>query len=115
LQLFSWIKDLKKPILGICAGMQIIGAVYGGSIVPHQSIGLEEIEIVRASPLLGEPRQIEGYQLHNYAVTLPKGFMLLAGKTDSFEAFQHHSHPTYGIIFHPEVRNQWILERFVNL
>ncbi len=115
LQLFSWIKDLKKPILGICAGMQIIGAVYGGSIVPHQAIGLEEIEIVRASPLLGEPRQIEGYHLHNYAVTLPKGFMLLAGKTDAFEAFQHHSHPTYGIIFHPEVRNQWILERFANL
>jgi len=115
LQLFSWIKDLKKPILGICAGMQIIGAVYGGSIVPHQAIGLEEIEIVRASPLLGEPRQIEGYHLHNYAVTLPKGFMLLAGKTDAFEAFQHHSRPTYGIIFHPEVRNQWILERFANL
>jgi len=115
LQLFSWIKDLKKPILGICAGMQIIGAVYGGSIVQNHAIGLEEIEIVRASPLLGEPRQIEGYHLHNYAVTLPKGFMLLAGKTDSFEAFQHHSHPTYGIIFHPEVRNQWILERFVNL
>jgi GMP synthase (glutamine-hydrolysing) len=41
--------------------------------------------------------------------------MLLAGKTDAFEAFQHHSRPTYGIIFHPEVRNQWILERFANL
>ena len=115
LQLFSWIKDLKKPILGICAGMQIIGAVYGGSIVQNHAIGLEEIEIVRASPLLGEPRQIEGYHLHNYAVTLPEEFMLLAGKPDAFEAFQHHSHPTYGIIFHPEVRNRWILERFANL
>ncbi|MHB8117226.1 MAG: diphthine--ammonia ligase [Methanothrix sp.] len=115
LELFSWIKDFKKPILGICAGMQVISAVYGGSIVPNRAIGLEEIEVVRDSSLLGEPRQIEVYHLHNYAVTLPKGFMLLAEKSDAFEAFQHHTHPTYGIIFHPEVRSRWILERFANL
>jgi diphthine-ammonia ligase len=115
LQLFSWIKDFEKPILGICAGMQVISAVYGGSIVQNHAIGLEEIEIVRDSPLLGEPRQIEGYHLHNYAVTLPEGFMLLAGKQDAVKAFRHRTHPTYGILFHPEVRNRWILERFANL
>ncbi|MBN1234850.1 MAG: gamma-glutamyl-gamma-aminobutyrate hydrolase family protein [Methanotrichaceae archaeon] len=115
LQLFSWVKDLKKPILGICAGMQVISAVYGGLIVPHPAIGLEKIEIVRDCLLLGEPRSIEGYHLHNYAVTLPEGFMLLAGRIDAVEAFQHSVHSTYGIIFHPEVRSRWILERFANL
>ena len=115
LQHFTWIRDFKKPILGICAGMQVIGAVYGGSIVQNQAIGLEQIEIVLASPLLGEPWQIEGYHLHNYAVTLPEGFMLLAGKSYASEAFLHRTHPTYGIIFHPEVRSRWILERFANL
>ncbi len=115
LQLFSWMRDLKKPILGICAGMQVIGAVHGGSIVQNQAIGMQEIEIVSASPLLGEPRQIEGYHLHNYAVTLPQGFSLLAGRIDEVEAFQHAAHPIYGIIFHPEVRNRWILEHFANL
>jgi GMP synthase (glutamine-hydrolysing) len=115
LELFSWIKELKKPILGICAGMQVIGAVYGGSIVHSPAIGLEEIEIVRASPLLGEPRRIEGYQLHNYAAALPHELSLLAGSADAVQAFQHAVHPTYGIIFHPEVRNRWILERFANL
>jgi GMP synthase-like glutamine amidotransferase len=115
LQLFTWIKDLKKPILGICAGMQVISAVYGGMIAAHQAIGLEKIEIVRASQLLGEPRQIEGYHLHNYAATLPDELSLLAGRIDAVEAFSHRSHPTYGIIFHPEVRSRWILERFANL
>jgi len=114
LQIFSWIKDCKKPILGICAGMQVISAVYGGSIVPNQAIGLEEIEVVRASPLLGEPRQIEGYHLHNYAVTLPERLSLLAGRIGAVEAFRHRTQPTYGIIFHPEVRNRWILERFAS-
>ena len=115
LQLFSWIKDFTKPLLGICAGMQVISAVYGGLIVPHPAIGLEKIEIIRASPLLGELRCIEGYHLHNYAVTQPEGFILLAGNVDAVEAFRHRSHPTYGIIFHPEVRSRWILERFANL
>jgi len=115
LQLFSWIKDFKKPILGICAGMQVISSVYGGSIVQNQAIGLEEIEIVRDSPLLGKPRQIEVYHLHNYIATLPEGLSLLAGRIDAVEAFKHCTNPTYGIIFHPEVRNHWILERFANL
>jgi GMP synthase (glutamine-hydrolysing) len=115
LELFSWIEESIKPILGICAGMQVIGAVYGGSIVPNRVVGLEEIEIVRASPLLGEPRRIEGYHLHNYAVTLPRGLSLLAGRSDAALAFQRGTDPIYGIIFHPEVRNRWILERFANL
>ncbi|OPY54482.1 MAG: GMP synthase (glutamine-hydrolyzing) subunit A [Methanosaeta sp. PtaU1.Bin112] len=115
LQHFSWITECRKPILGICAGMQVIGAAYGGSIVPNQAIGLEEIEIVRASPLLGEPRLIEGYHLHNYAVTLPQELSLLAGRAEAAEAFQRGADPVYGIIFHPEVRNRWILERFARL
>ncbi len=115
LPLLSWVKDVKKPILGICAGMQVIGAVYGGSIVPHSVIGLGKIEIVRDSPLLGEPRRIAGYHLHNYAVTLPEGFLQLAGTTNDIEAFLHCMKPTFGVLFHPEVRNRWILDRFAYL
>lgn len=112
---FYWLKDLKKPILGICAGMQVICAFFGGSIVPHPALGLNRIEITGSSPLLGEPREIEGYHLHNYAATLPLGFLGLAGRPGLPEAFKHRTLPFYGIMFHPEVRNRWILERFANL
>jgi anthranilate/para-aminobenzoate synthase component II len=27
---FSWVSDFEKPILGICAGFQIIGLLWGG-------------------------------------------------------------------------------------
>jgi GMP synthase-like glutamine amidotransferase len=115
IDLFSWLRMYNKPVLGICAGMQVIGSVFGGRIVAQPAIGLERIEIVAETPLLGEPRQIEGYHLHNYGVTLPKGFKLVAGTADVVEAFQHRERPLFGIIFHPEVRNRWILERFVAL
>jgi GMP synthase-like glutamine amidotransferase len=115
LELFSWLKDCDKPVFGICAGMQIISAVFGGKIVPRPSIGLERIKIIRDSPLLGEPREIEGYHLHNFGVTLPEDFLLLAGDQEAVEAFWHRVRPIFGIIFHPEVRNRWILARFAEL
>lgn len=115
IDLFSWIEDIEMPLLGICAGMQVVASVFGGGIVPQPKIGLEKIEIVKETPLLGQPREIEGYHLHNNGVTLPPGFDLVAGRRDRIEAFKHAKRPIYGIIFHPEVRNRWIVERFADL
>ncbi len=115
IDLFSWVKDLEKPLLAICAGMQVVAAVFGGGIVPQPKIGLDRIEIVRETDLLGPPRKIEGYHLHNFGVTLPPGFELVAGREGQIEAFRHSERPIYGIIFHPEVRNRWVVERFVDL
>jgi GMP synthase-like glutamine amidotransferase len=112
---FSWMKQMDVPILGICAGMQVTGALFGGCILPRLSIGLEKISIVLETPLLGKPGEIEGYHLHNYAVTLPQDFLLIANTAAGMDAFKHCERPIYGIMFHPEVRNRWILERFVNL
>ncbi len=115
IELFSWIKNFGEPILGICAGMQVIGSVFGGHIIPQFAIGLEKIEIITESQLLGKPRVIEGYHLHNLGVTLPDNFSVLAGITDKIDAFEHKYKPIYGVLFHPEVRNRWILERFAEL
>lgn len=115
IDLFSWMRICEKPMLGICAGMQVIGSAFGGEIVPQPAIGLEKIEIVKDTPLLGEPREIDGYHLHNFGVTLPEGFEIVAGMPERVEAFCHCERPIYGIIFHPEVRNRWIVEGFMNL
>ena len=112
IDLFSWIGDLDKPVLGICAGMQVIAALFGGEVVPQPKIGLEAIDIVEETPLLGTPRRIEGYHLHNFGVALPPGFEIVAGRPGEVEAIKHADRPVYGIIFHPEVRNRWIVERF---
>lgn len=112
---FSWIRTFDGPILGICAGMQVIASVFGGKIVPWPEIGLKEIQVISETPLLGEPRSITGYHLHNYGVDLPPDFDLVAGSSDRVQAFKRRGHQVYGIIFHPEVRNRWIIERFCQL
>ncbi len=115
LESFCWLNSCNKPVLGICAGMQVIGSSFGGEIVPQPSIGLEKIDIIRDTPLLGKPRAIEGYLLHSFGVTLPESFNAVAGSLRKVDAFLHFSRPIYGIIFHPEVRNKWIVEKFADL
>jgi GMP synthase (glutamine-hydrolysing) len=36
---FEWLKDFEKPVLGICAGMQIIGLIFDGKIKKKTEIG----------------------------------------------------------------------------
>jgi GMP synthase (glutamine-hydrolysing) len=43
------------------------------------------------------------------------GFDLLSGVLDCIDAIKHSSSEIYGISFHPEVRNRWILENFSRL
>jgi GMP synthase-like glutamine amidotransferase len=112
---FDWIKSFRGPMLGICAGMQVIGSVFGGELVPFASLGLQEIEILRETPLLGKTGRMEVYHLHGFGVTLPEEFLHLAGSSRRPEAFKLVGGPVYGIIFHPEVRSRWILERFASL
>ena len=106
LESFSWIAGWDRPLLGICAGMQVIAAVFGGRIIPQPAIGLERIEIIGDSPLLGERREIEGYHLHEFGVTLPQISGCWRERGAGWRPFAMRR-PVYGIIFHPEVRNRW--------
>ena len=114
---YSWLKGGDRPVLGIGAGMLIIAVIFGGEIMsrPDPIIGLERIEVVRESDILGPCGKIDVYHLHRLESTLPDGFISLAGPDQASEAFSHCSQPIWGLRFHPEVRNRWILERYANI
>ena len=40
---FKWLKECGKPVLGICAGMQTIGLVFGCIVEKCREIGMIEI------------------------------------------------------------------------
>ena len=42
-------------------------------------------------------------------------FDILAKSDNSIHAIKHKSKNIYGIVFHPEVRNQWVIEKFIEV
>ncbi len=107
----SWIGEWKDPMLGISTGAAAICSALGGRIVPRVHIGMEEIKITVDTPLLGERRKFAGFHLHSFGVDLPEGLKEIA---EGCEAFISRDHQIYGILFSPEVRNDWIIERFAS-
>ncbi|MBI2507655.1 gamma-glutamyl-gamma-aminobutyrate hydrolase family protein [Candidatus Woesearchaeota archaeon] len=108
LEKFSWIKDYKKPILGICAGMQILALANGSRLKKAKEIGQTEIKILKENKLIKDITKV--YSLHQFSVTLPGGFDLLAESSKSIQAIKINNH--YGVLFHPEVFNKEVIENF---
>jgi len=113
--LIEMIRGFQLPILGICAGMQAIAKSHGGEVYPWKSIGLKSMKVVREGKLLGTKRTIEGYHLHNYGVTLPDNFVTLAQDGENVMAFRSREEEVYGVLFHPEVRNIWVIDNFLEI
>lgn len=107
---FNWIKTVDKPILGICAGMQTISLVFGEPLITCLQIGMTEITTLKNNPLL--QGTFKAYTLHNYSVGHCQNFETLAQSTKCIQAIKHKQKDIYGVLFHPEVRNQEILKRF---
>ena len=102
---FSWIKNYKKPLLGICAGMQILGLVHGAKLKKSKEIGQIQIKTLKKDILLKDIYKV--YALHQFSITLPKGFTTLARSSKCIQAIKKNNH--YGLLFHPEVLNKKII------
>ncbi|GEM_PF-567984 len=117
LDLFTFIKTVNAPILGICLGHQIMGLLYGSEIHKGKMINKKEhIDFVKNDPLFSD---IENHSLfqeeHSEHITLPNRFHLLA-KSDSCnnEVMKHKSKKMYGAQFHPEVSGEDGVKIFKN-
>jgi GMP synthase-like glutamine amidotransferase len=95
---FSWIKNYKKPLLGICAGMQILALVHGAKLKKAKEIGVTQLKKKKV------------YSLHQFSITLPKGFEKLDKSSKCIHEIKKDD--LYGVLFHPEVMNKEIIENF---
>jgi len=109
------IRDAKCPVLGICAGMEAICLVFGGRLRPAAEIGMTDIRVTQPDPLLGEPRTFTAYEVHSFACEPPAGWLVTAVSDTCVQAFRHPDRPVFGDMFHPEVRNDLVVERFCRL
>lgn len=110
---FVWLKETDKPVLGICAGMETIGVVFGMPLTPCLEIGMTEIEVTMQNLLFGG--DFRTYSLHSICVESTGDFEVWAKSARCIQVIKHKRRSVYGVLFHPEVRNQEILKKFVQL
>jgi GMP synthase-like glutamine amidotransferase len=108
---FDWIRKCDKPVLGICAGMEVIGLVFGSSLQVCLEIGMKEIRLKKKNALFSST--FKAYELHSHSVQPSEEFDMLAESENCMQAIKHKEKAIYGVLFHPEVRNTEIIERFI--
>lgn len=108
---FFWLKDINKPTLGICMGMHVIAKVFGCELEKCLEIGLTKITTEQDNDLFAGG--FEAYTLHQLVAKPSQEVEVLAKSASCIEAIKHKSKPVYGVLFHPEVRNSFILENFI--
>ena len=113
LEKFQWLKETEKPVLGICAGMETIGMVFGMRLTGCLEIGITRINVVKENVLLSEG--LKAYSLHSVCVESSADFEVWAESTKCIQVIKHKVKPIYGVLFHPEVRNPELIKRFIEL
>ncbi len=100
---FSWVKNAGKPLLGICAGMQIISKIMNEKLDKKKLIGQIKVE---------SKKDFDAYFLSSFAVKSPKNFEVL-GKADKIPCIlRHKKEKIHCYLFHPEVLNPEIILNF---
>ena len=116
------------PLLGICYGMQAMGYLLGGHVVPttRHEYGAAEVQLTGSSPLFagvstGADRRLSVWMSHGDSVLRPpKGFVAL-GTTGNcpVAAMADEARRFYAVQFHPEVahtpQGRRILENFLEV
>ena len=111
LEKFQWLKETDKPVLGICAGMETIGMVYGMHLVKCLEIGMTQINTIKENSFVfGD---FKAFSLHSYCIDASDDFEVWAKSSKCVQIIKHRIKPIYGALFHPEVRNQELIKRFI--
>ena len=109
---FNWLKNTDKEVLGICSGMQIIALMFGSTLIKNKEIGMTQIKHKKTNRLFS--KDLEVYELHNNGLKNLDNFNILA-ENEKVQSIKHKEKPFYGIMFHPEVRNEEIVKNFISL
>ncbi len=100
--------ELDIPILGICYGLQVIGQLMGGAVVPATRREYGKAVVKQFDPqglFHGLETEVTVWMSHGDQVSvMPSGFINIGVSDNSpICAIKHATRPIYGLQFHPEV------------
>jgi GMP synthase (glutamine-hydrolysing) len=100
--------DLRKPVLGVCLGAQLLAKAAGAPVgpAPEPEIGWFSVDLTDEGaddPVLGGlPARFDAFQWHYYKHGVPAGGVELACNDLCTQAFRLGD-CAWGVQFHPEV------------
>ncbi len=114
---FEWIQSTDTPLLGICAGYQVLGLVKGEELEETLLIGKHLVTLAseweEEARVLLSRESFEAYFLNSRFIKNPMHFDVWATSTGVPAVIKHRMHPFVGCLFHPEVLNPEIILNFM--
>jgi len=101
------IKNLDKPILGICLGFELIAKAFGAKLEILNKLELGNILMIETNQndkifkSLSNPLRV--HECHRWVVKSVENLEILGKSKDGIEAIKHPKKLIYGVQFHPEV------------
>ena len=101
----------KKPILGVCLGLQSIAEVFGAKLknLPQVYHGIQtSIQMTENTSILynGIEEEIQVGRYHSWAIdetTVPENITVTSvDATGEIMSIEHSDYPVYGVQYHPE-------------
>jgi GMP synthase (glutamine-hydrolysing) len=122
----TYLAKVDAPILGICAGAQVMGLHYGGKLAPAKAPEFGKARLDLLDPtggriLAGFPAASTVWENHNDEVSSPPpGFRVLARSDNcNMQAMENDAIARYAVQFHPEVEHTEhgtrVFENFISL
>ena len=97
----------RKPIMGICRGLQLLNVYFGGSLIqdfPNHRGDDHEIHLVTPYVLFPQKAMVNTFH-HQVIDRLAEGFEVIYQATDGVIEMIHHKElPIVAVQFHPEMQ-----------
>jgi GMP synthase-like glutamine amidotransferase len=117
---FGWLRECRRPVLGICYGHQILAHVLGGRVSSLAETVLDArypLALTAAVGIFSGVEELKVFAEHrDYVSVVPRGFTVLSRKNAIPYIMYDPDREMYGVQFVPEQsddKTKEILKRFV--
>lgn len=112
-----WVRDLKRPFLGVCLGHQLLADALNGTCGPQRppEVGILDIELTEAGKsdpvFAGLPQQMKALQWHGVKVAQAPDDAVVLARSDvcSIQAMRIGRH-AYSMQYHVEIEPSTITD-----